>query len=157
MNHKRKIVERHIKTHSEHFNEDCAAVSVLETFLKSDEKINDNFSCDDKCPNTDGTFEFVPDPVISRRLEQNFFVQIKNTHSCNETNEVFKYSLKSLAFPAFIYCRETFDPGLLFVVLNSDERDNERVFWKYMSPDLLDSIDFATISFSPDEESFSTV
>ena len=74
---------------------------------------------------------------------------------------MFKYSLKSLAFPAFIYCRETFDPGLLFVVLNSDERDNERVFWKYMSVDLLDSIDFekdrATISFSPDEESFSTV
>lgn len=160
LNQKKKIAEKHIKTHSEHSNEDRAAVSVLETFLRSDGKINTNFSCDDKWPNTDGTFEFVPNPVISRRPEQNFFVQIKGTHSCNETNGVFKYSLKSLAFPAFIYCRETFDPGLLFVVLNPDERGNERVFWKYMSVDLLNSIDFekdsATISFSLDEEILNT-
>jgi hypothetical protein len=72
----------------------------------------------------------------------------------------FKYSLKSLAFPATIYCRETFDPGILFVVLNPDERGSERVFWKYMSVDLLNSIDFekdsVTISFSSDEEILDT-
>ena len=65
-----------------------------------------------KWPNIDGTFEFVSNPNIPRRPEQNFVVQIKGTHQCNETNGVFKYALKSLAFPATIYCRETFDPEI---------------------------------------------
>jgi len=79
--------------------EDCDAVTVLNSFLRSDGKINKNFSCNDKWPNIDGTFEFVSNPSISRRPEQNFIVQIKGTHQCNETNGIFKYSLKSLAFP----------------------------------------------------------
>lgn len=158
---KREVIERHIKTHSARSAEDRAAVATLETFLISNGKINTNFSCNDTWPNTDGTFEFVPNPVASRRPEQNFFVQIKGTYLDNETNGVFKYSLKSLAFPATIYCRETFDPGILFVVLlDQDNRDNKRVFWKYMSLDLLNSINFekdsATISFSPDEEILNT-
>ena len=127
---RREIVEKHIKTHSVRSVEDCDAVTVLNSFLRSDGKINKNFSCNDKWPNIDGTFEFVSNPVISRRPEQNFVVQIKGTHQCNETNGIFKYALKSLAFPATIYCRETFDPGILFVVLNPDKRGSERVFWK---------------------------
>lgn len=157
---RREIVEKHIKTHSVRSVEDCDAVTVLNSFLRSDGKINKNFSCNDKWPNIDGTFEFVSNPNISRRPEQNFVVQIKGTHQCNETNGIFKYTLKSLAFPATIYCRETFDPGILFVVLNPDERGSERVFWKYMSVDLLNSIDFekdsVTISFSSDEEILDT-
>lgn len=157
---RREIVEKHIKTHSARSVEDCDAVTVLNSFLRSDGKINKNFSCNDKWPNIDGTFEFVSNPSISRRPEQNFVVQIKGTRQCNETNGIFKYSLKSLAFPATIYCRETFDPGILFVVLNPDERGSERVFWKYMSVDLLNSIDFekdsVTISFSSDEEILDT-
>lgn len=157
---RREIVEKHIKTHSVHSVEDCDAVTVLNSFLRSDGKINKNFSCNDKWPNIDGTFEFVSNPNISRRPEQNFVVQIKGTHQCNETNGIFKYTLKSLAFPATIYCRETFDPGILFVVLNPDKRGYERVFWKYMSVDLLNSIDFekdsVTISFSSDEEILDT-
>ena len=157
---RREIVEKHIKTHSARSVEDCDAVTVLNSFLRSDGKINKNFSCNDKWPNIDGTFEFVSNPSISRRPEQNFVVQIKGTHQCNETNGIFKYSLKSLAFPATIYCRETFDPGILFVVLNPDKRGSERVFWKYMSVDLLNSIDFekdsVTISFSSDEEILDT-
>lgn len=160
MNQNRKNIEKHIKTHSKHSDEDRAAVSVLETFLRSNGRINTNFSCDDKWPNTDGTFEFVSNPDISRRPEQNFFVQIKGTHTCNEKNGIFKYSLNSLAFPATIYCRETYDPGILFVVLNPDNRGSERVFWKYMSVNLLNSIDFengsTTISFSSDEEILNT-
>lgn len=157
---KREVVEKHIKTHPVHSVEDREAVNVLNIFLRSNGKINTSFSCNDKWPNTDGTFEFVSNPDISRRPEQNFFVQIKGTHLCNESNGVFKYSLKSLAFPATIYCRETFDPGILFVVLNPNNRGNERVFWKYMSVDFLNSIDFekdsTTISFSPDEEILNT-
>ena len=51
----------------------------LITFLISDGKINTNFSCDDKWPNHDGTFEFVSNPELSRCPEQNFIVQIKGT------------------------------------------------------------------------------
>lgn len=157
----RETVERHIKTHTVHSAEDRAAIAILETFLISDGKINTNFSCDDKWPNTDGTFEFVSNPNVSRRPEQNFFVQIKGTHLCNESNGVFKYSLKSLAFPATIYCRQTFDPGILFVVVfDQNNRDSKRVFWKYMSVHFLNSIDFekdsVTINFTPDEEILNT-
>lgn len=67
-----------------------------------------------------------------------------------------KLLLKDLAFPAFICGRVSLDPGILFVILNPAERGDERVFWKYMSPSFLNSIDFAkdsiTVSFSPEEE-----
>lgn len=69
---------------------------------------------------------------------------------------MLKYSLKSLAFPAFIYCGGTLDPGILFVVINPDNRSKERVFWRYMSIDFVTSIDYekgsATIEFTPNEE-----
>lgn len=64
--------------------------------------------------------------------------------------------MKDLAFPAFICNEVSFDPGILFVVLNPTDRGNERVFWKYMSVAFLNSIDFTkdstTISFQPEEE-----
>lgn len=153
---RREMIERHIRTHSERSDEDRAAVSVLETFLRSNGKINTNFSSNDKWPNVDGTFEFVSNPNVSRRPEQNFFVQIKGSHVYNEKDGIVKYSLKSLAFPAFIYFGITLDPGLLFVVLNPDQRGEERVFWKYMSIDFINSINYAndsvTVSFTSDEE-----
>lgn len=156
LNTDRKNVERHIKTHCEHSAEDRAAVSVLETFLRSNGKINTNFSRDDKWPNIDGTFEFVSNPYVSRRPEQNFFVQIKGTHTYSEKDGVIKYSLKSMAFPAFMCSGATLDPGILFVVVNPDMRGSERIFWKYMSAEFLYSVDFAkdsvTICFGPNEE-----
>lgn len=152
----RELVKKHIRTHTERSADDRAAVSVLETFLRSGGRINTNFACDDKWPNIDGTFEFVPNPDVSRRPEQNFVVQIKGTHSFSENNGEVKYSLQSLGFPAYIYDNVTLDPGILFVILNPDERGNERVFWKYMSATLLNSIDFSknstTITFDSDEE-----
>ncbi len=124
----------HIATHSVRSAEDRAAVSTLETFLTSDGKINTNFSCDDKWPNHDGTFEFVSNPEISRCPEQNFIVQIKGTHNYRESDEIISYNLNSLAFPAFIANEVTADPGILFIVLNPDVRGKKRVFWKYLSP-----------------------
>ena len=44
----RKNIARHIKTHSERSAEDHAAVDVLRSFLRSNGKINTDFSCDDK-------------------------------------------------------------------------------------------------------------
>lgn len=149
-------IERHIKTHSERSVDDRAAVSVLETFLRSNGRINTSFAADDKWPNHDGTFEFVPIPDISRRPKQTFYVQIKGTRNYTECDGVIKYALKDLAFPAFICGEASLDPGIIFVVLNPAERGSERVFWKYMSANFLNAVDFAkdsfTINFSPEEE-----
>ena len=46
-------IERHIKTHSVRSDDDRAAVSVLETFLRSNGRINTSFASDDKWPNHD--------------------------------------------------------------------------------------------------------
>ncbi len=149
-------IEKHIKTHTERSVDDQSAVSVLKTFLRSGGKINSNFAENDKWPNTDGTFEFVSNPYISKRPEQNFFVQIKGTSTCVEEEGVIKYSLKSLGFPALIYCEVTMDPGILFVVLNPGDRGKERVFWKYISSDFLSEINFknssTTIKLTLDDE-----
>ncbi len=150
------LLQRHISTHSERSNEDRAAVSTLETFLNSGGRINTNFSCDDKWPNHDGTFEFVSTPEISRSPEQNFIVQIKGTHNYSESDGVISYSLKSLAFPAFIAKEVTADPGIFFIVLNPDVRGEKRVFWKYVSPSFIKTIDFnnnsTTIKLTSDDE-----
>ena len=151
-----ELYRRHIATHTERSAEDRAAVSTLETFLISEGKINTNFSCDDKWPNHDGTFEFVSNPELSRSPEQNFIVQIKGTHNYTEADGIISYSLKSLAFPAFIASEVTADPGILFIVLNPDVRGQKRVFWKYLSPSVIESIDFeknsTTIKLAPEDE-----
>ena len=72
-------LQRHLKTHSERSNDDRNAISVLQNFLRSDGKINHKFECNDKWPNIDGSFEFVPDPQKSRKPKQNFIAQIKGT------------------------------------------------------------------------------
>lgn len=69
-------------------------------------------------------------------------MQIKGTHNYSEQNGVISYCLKSLSFPAFIAKEVTADPGILFVVLNPDIRNNQRIFWKVMSKSFLSDIDF---------------
>lgn len=149
-------IEAHIKTHSQRSAEDYAAVGTLEYFLGSGGRIITDFPKGDKWPNIDGKFEFVENPNISRRPAQNFFAQIKGTHIYSEEDGIVKYSLQSLSFPAFIANDVTLDPGILFVVLNPDIKGEERVFWKYMSIEFLNSIDFnkssKTIKFTKDEE-----
>ena len=138
----KEIIERHLKTHTERSAEDDSAISTIEFFFRSDGKINTNFAKNDKWPNTDGTFEFVPNPDVDRRPKHSFIVQVKGTHNYTEINGEIKYSLKSLAFPAFIATDVTLDPGLLIVVLNPDIRGKERIFYKYMSVEFINGIDF---------------
>lgn len=156
----KEIIERHVKTHTERSAEDAAAVNTVESFLDFDGRINCDFSKRDKWPNTDGFFELVPNPEFNRCPTQTFFVQIKGTHNFTEKDGIVKYSLRSLAFPAFIATNTTLDPGILFVVLNPDVKGKKRVFWKYMSVEFINSIDFnkdsTTISFTSDEEIFDT-
>ena len=156
-----ELIKKHIATHTVRSAEDRAAVSTLETFLISDGRINTNFTSDDKWPNHDGTFEFVSNPQLSKIPEQNFLVQIKGTHFkgthlSKKTDGGIKYSLNSLAFPAFIAGGVTADPGILFVVTDPDIKGKHRVFGKYMSPALLHSIDFShgsiTVEFDSSEE-----
>lgn len=160
LNQARDIIEKHIKTHTETSAEDRAAVGILETFLRSEGRIAPNFATNSTWPNTDGTFEFLPDPAVSRRPKRNFFVQIKGTRVYKEKDGIVSFSLKDLAFPAFICLGVSLDPGILFVVLNPDRRGSERVFWKYMSVNFLNSINFEnssmTIRFSPEEEILNT-
>ena len=150
-------LQRHIKTHTERSDEDVSAVSTLKFFMRSDARINCNFSERDRWPNTDGSFELVPDPDASRKPKQNFIVQIKGTSNASISDDgIVKYQLKSLAFPAYIAKEVSLDPGILFVILNPEKRNEERVFWKYMSATFLTSIDFekssATIEFSREDE-----
>lgn len=156
----KELIEKHIKTHTERSAQDEAAVSTLKFFFRSNGRINPQFASNDKWPNTDGSFEYVADPDISRRPKQNFFVQIKGSHSYKEDNGRIKYSLQSLGFPATMAMDVTLDPGILFVVLDPDERGSERVFWKYMSVDYINSIDFSkgstTVVFESSEEIFNT-
>lgn len=157
----KELIENHVKTHTERSAQDKAAVSTLEFFFRSNGRINTLFASNDKWPNTDGTFEYVADPDISRRPKQNFFVQIKGSHSYKEDNGKIKYPLPSLGFPATMAMDVTLDPGILFVVLDPDERGSERVFWKYMSVDYINSIDFSkerniTVVFDPSEEIHNT-
>lgn len=139
----RSQIERHINTYSERTVDDRNAVVTLQNFLKSDGRLNDDFKYNDKKPNIDGTLELVSNPRFDRRPEQNFVVQIKGTSIENFDNDgTFKYRLKDLAFPAYICNEKTFDPGLLFVVLNPNIRGKEKVFWKYMSAEFISNIDF---------------
>lgn len=79
INQSNDSIEKFVKTHTEKSDEDRAAVTVLGAFLRSDGRINPSFSADDKWPNHDGTFEFVPEPSVSRKPKQTFYVQIKGT------------------------------------------------------------------------------
>lgn len=149
-------IERHIATHTVHSAEDRSAVSFLESVLNPGGRICTSFSSDDKWPNHDGFFEYVSNPDISKSPKQNFIVQIKGTHNFNEKNGVVSYCLKSLSFPAFIAKEVTADPGILFVVLNPDIREGQRIFWKAVSKSFLSDIDFEKeskiIKFSPEDE-----
>lgn len=151
-----ETLKRHISTHTARSAEDRSAVSYLENVLNPEGRINTSFASDDKWPNHDGMFEYVSNPDKSRRPEQNFVVQIKGTHDYTESNGVISYSLKSLAFPAYIAYEVTSDPGILFIVLNPDIRGGKRIFWKYMSPSFIKTINFeqssATIKLYPEDE-----
>ncbi len=152
----KKDIERHVKTHSVRAAEDYEAVSTLSFFLQSNGRINPNIAVNDKWPNHDGTLELVVNPRDSRRPIQAFYLQVKGTKNYGEKDGIVSYALNSLAFPAFVATEVTLDPSLLFVVLNPADRNAQRVFWKYMSVDFLNSIDYShdsvTIYFSKEEE-----
>lgn len=149
-------LKKHISTHTERSMEDRSAVRYLESVLNPEGRINTSFGCDDKWPNHDGMFEYVSNPDISRRPEQNFIVQIKGTHIYTEKNGVISYSLKSLAFPAYIAYEITAEPGIMFFVLDPDVRGKRRIFWKYLSPSFIKTINFeqssVTIKLQPEDE-----
>ena len=72
-------IQRHIKTHTDRSAMDEAAVSILKTFLRSNGRINTNFASNDKWPNTDGTFEFVTNPTIYKKLKISLLLNTLNS------------------------------------------------------------------------------
>ena len=62
------------------------------------------------------------------------WVHLKGTSTAEITKDnIVKYRLKNLAFPAYVAKEVTLDPCILFVVLNPGKRGQERAFWKYIS------------------------
>lgn len=142
------FAENHLKTHTEKSSDDNNAVDTIKYFLKSNGKFNCVFTADDKHPNIDGYFELVPNPDISRKPFQNFFVQIKGTNSIQVMDDKsFKYRLQDLGFASYALTEVTSDPCILFVVINVGNKNKERVFWKYMSYELLNKIDYSKKTF----------
>ncbi len=151
------FIDKHLNSHTERSADDNNAVDSIRYFLKSNGKFNCNFNANDKWPNIDGNFELVPNPDISKKPFQNFFVQIKGTNIIDiDSQGCFDYRLQDLAFPAYALKEVTSDPCILFVVINTRDKNRERVFWKYMSYDLLNAIDYSKksylLKFEPKDE-----
>lgn len=94
---------------------------------------------------------------MSRRPKRSFVVQSKGTSTPQiSLDGAVHYRLRDLAFPAYVALEVTLDPGILFLVLNTGKRGQERVFWKYISPGFLASLDFskdsAVIRFTGEDE-----
>ena len=92
LSQKLALIQRHINSHCERSVDDTAAVTTLKNLFKYDGKVIPNFAENDKWPNTDGTFEYVPNPDISRNPEQAFYVQIKGTRNYTEKDGILKFS-----------------------------------------------------------------
>ena len=156
MNETKENLERALNIHSVLSDEDKAAVSSLESILNYGTKIHTNFDKEDKWPNIDGTF------VLSYNNEkhgvplQNFVIQIKSTNNINEKDEVIKYRLMDLAFPAYVASKVTLDPAILFIVYVAQDVSKRRFFWKEMSRSFLNGIDFnndsVTITLTKEDE-----
>ena len=94
---------------------------------------------------------------MSRRPKRSFVIQSKGTSTPQiSLDGAVHYRLRDLAFPAYVALEVTLDPGILFLVLNPGKQGQERVFWKYISPRFLASLDFskdsAVIRFTGEDE-----
>ena len=141
-------ITRHIKTHSARSADDRAAVNALKYFISSD-RIAEEFYCNDKWPNVDGYFELAD--AMTKKPQAHFAVQIKGTNHCEiKSDGSCKYLLKSLAFPAYVFSEITLDPTILFVIINPEDKGNEHIYWKYLSAEFLNRIDYSKDSFTID-------
>ena len=75
-----ELIQRHIATHTIRSAEDRSAVRYLESVLNPGGKINTAFSCDDKWPNHDGTFEYVSNLIIMKNKMVQFVIVLKAYH-----------------------------------------------------------------------------
>lgn len=134
--------ENKVATHPSNEIMDISAVNYLSTVLSPRGRIIPNFSKVDKWPNHDGNFEYISNLDISRAPKQNFIVQIKSTYIYKDENDKIKYNLDSLAFPAYIKKEVTSDPAIIFLVTEPEDRIKRKIYWIYLSPKFLNSINF---------------
>ncbi|SET12519.1 hypothetical protein SAMN04487771_100595 [[Clostridium] aminophilum] len=120
------------------FNEG-KAVRYLEEVLEQGNKIKTFFKENDRTPNYDGTFE-----LISKNGEpkKQFIVQIKKTKAlpvCQSGKNSGKrvYQLET-AFLYYVKAKVTESPAIYFVV----DIENNRIFYLYLSDELLMKLDF---------------
>ena len=142
-------IENQINSHTKNASIDDDAIGYIQYILKSNGQINLSLTRRDTWPNIDGRFELVENPKISRNPSQNFFVQVKGTVSFNiNKDNTISYHLNDLAFPAWIQKEVTRDPGIIFIVFNADKRGEEKLYWKYLSSEVLSKIDYAKNSYT---------
>lgn len=120
------------------FNEE-KAVRYLEEVLEKDNKIKTFFKENDRTPNYDGTFELI---AQNGEPQKQFIVQIKKTKAlpvCQSGKNVGKYVYQlETAFLFYVKAKVTESPAIYFVV----DIDNNRIFYLYLSDELLMELDF---------------
>ena len=119
--------------------DEAYAIRILSDKLESGRMIKTFFKENDRTPNHDGFFELVSKSGEPRKQ---FVVQIKKTgnlRKCESGKNIGKYvySLET-AFLYYIKARVTESPAIYFVV----DTDNRRVFFIYLSDELLMNLDF---------------
>lgn len=124
---------------------DSNGVAYLTRFLQQDHGIKGIIQSDDKIPNLDGTIQLLEWNSDKKAVpKQIFHVQVKTmNHGYENANRVYhrsqyKYSVDTKVFN-IVKENITFDPVLLFLV---DEK-KEKVFWLYVSVELVMSLDLS--------------
>lgn len=127
---------------SKHANssfDEAKAVRILAKSLESSQMIKTFFLENDRTPNYDGSFELISK---SGEPKKQFIVQIKKSNSisiCGAGKNAGKY-VYSLDTSFLYYIKEKVveSPAFYFVV----DIDNERIFYLYLSDELLMKLDF---------------
>lgn len=131
--------KRLISIHSiESFNE-ADAVALLKQTLESKQSIKTFFGENDKTPNHDGFFELVDVESVPKKQ---FIVQIKKTKRLvpnvkGNNKGRYVYELKT-NFLEYVKQKVTENPAVYFVV----DIEDRRIFWLYLSDEVLMSMDF---------------
>ena len=107
-------LQRYSNTHTAWSGDDRDAVTMLQAFLGSGGKSVRGSRLKTRWPNTDGTFELVPSPEVSRRPKRSFVVQSKGTSTPQiSLDGAVHYRLRDLAFPAYVALEVTLGPRYL--------------------------------------------
>ena len=125
--------------HSIESFDETDAINLLKQTLESSHTIKTFFGENDKTPNHDGFFELVDHTLTPRKQ---FIVQIKKTKKLTPNVKgankgKYVYELKT-NFLEYVKQKVTESPAIYFIV----DIEDKRIFWLYLSDDVLINMDF---------------